>query len=105
MNPLRANPLKSLFGRAEVTPRPDLAEFAGGTPGPRMLLVDAATPPAAEAVIGAFPGAVLQSHGPDAREGLPILEDDGRRLPATPAIIALTVFDHLRFDRGAISDY
>ncbi len=91
------NPLKSLFGRAEVTPRPDLAEFAGGTPGPRMLLVDAATPPAAEAAIVAFPGAVLQSHGPDAREGLPILEDDGRRLPATPGgwdrIVLLDVVD------------
>jgi len=75
------NPLKALFGRADVTTRPDLAEFAGAAPGPRMLLIDAATPPAAESVARELSGAVVHRHEPGGTQGLPVLEDDGRRLP------------------------
>jgi len=77
MNPL----MKALFGRADVSARPNLAEFVGAEPGPRMLLVDAATPPAAEPVAHDLPGAVVHRHDLRGEEGLPFQEGDPRRLP------------------------
>jgi len=101
------NALKVLFGRGDVSPRPDLAEFAGSSPGPRMLLVDAATPPVAEAVARELPGAIVHQHETHGGEGLPFAEGGDRRLPTIDGgwerIVLLDVVDGVLHPAFALS--
>ena len=93
------NPLKALFGKGETGPRPDLGALVPGGPGDDVLLVDAATPPAGEAVAADLPGCVVLRHETAGAEGVPFAEDDARRLPARDggwsAVVLLDVVDRV----------
>ena len=93
------NPIKALFGKGEVGPRPDLATFVPGGPGDGVFVVDGSTPPVGEQMAAELVGCAWARHEPAGAEGVPFMEDDGRRVPTHDggwsAIVLLDVIDRV----------
>jgi hypothetical protein len=93
------NPLKALFGKGDVGPRPELATFVPGGSGPNVLVIDGSTPPVGESLGAELPGSEIRRHEPAGADGVPFLEDDGRRPPARDggwsAIVLVDVIDRV----------
>lgn len=93
------NPLKALFGSGETVPRPDLATLVPGGSGEDVLVIDGCTPPSGDAALADLAGCPVRRHEPQGADGVPFLEDDGRRVPAREggwrAIVLLDVLDRV----------